>query len=189
MGHAQASNDGHKLFEQLKQIGEYSIKCKAGYGQLKGHLNSLYDELDAMVNNIPNEGRGAEYHNHHKKYKSSLEKIVNEQISKYDELGNLVAKVLGGSVTTESELDSMISKIDQDYKAVLQGSVDVYTSVNPSYDATKIVNEFYLHVADELENSKNVMSAFANCVGTLKLYFLPNNIDAILTKQTQNAEH
>ena len=175
MGNSQASDEGQQLIGQLKQIGEYSSRCRSGYGELKDNLKSLYGELDGLVESVPLDGEGVNYHGYHKEYKSSLNGLVETQLSKYDELGSLVAKILSGSVTDEAEIKSIISSISEDYQTVRNGSITVYTLLEPKHDASKLVNGFYLHLADGLKI--DILPVFNRCVDTLKKYFLPENID------------
>ena len=163
-----------QLFEQLKQVKAYSQKCRSGYGELESNLNSLYGELDCVVKNVPMEGEGLKYHEYHNGYKSSLKSIVEKQLSKYDELDSLVSKVLSGSVA-EGDVAETLKAIDNDYQAVLKGSINVYAMVDSKHDASKLVNGFYLHLADGLKI--DILPLFDRCVNTLKKYFLPENID------------
>lgn len=175
MGNSRASDDGQQLIGQLKQIDEYSSRCRAGYGELKANLNSLYGELDDLVKSVPMKGEGVNYHEYHKGYKSSLSGLVEKQLSKCDELGSLVAKVLSGSITEEAVIKSTLSTINDDFKVVLNGSITVYTLLEPKHDASKLVNGFYLNLADGLKI--DILPVFNRCVDTLKKYFLPENID------------
>lgn len=132
-GGASKDKQAEELMRQMKGLGDYAQRCGKGYEQLNGYLNSLYSDLDGLMN-IPMDAEEAKkIAGAHAGYKSGLKTAI-DGISKHSQLAETVKKALSGSIGSEEEAKNVMSIIDKTYHSIIGGVINIYQLIHPEIE-------------------------------------------------------
>jgi len=187
MAAQQPSREEQRAFaEQIAMLGAYVERCSEGYKPLEKYLESLYSELDGLLDVPLDEKEAGNIRKAHSDYKASL-KSARMEIAKYSDLDKLVKKVLSGSITSEEEAKISIESIQTTYNAVVGGAAALYQLIDPKIDASKLINAVYLKLAKY--KKLDIRHVFETGLEILKTYYIPKEIAEKLGHAAAKAGH
>ena len=168
-----------KFIEQMKYLQGYAGKCGQGQKPLEGYLESLYSDIDNLLN-VPIEvEERKKIEEAVSNYKSSL-KSARMEISKYTKLDKLVKKAISGSIGSEEEAKQVMSEMDKTYGSIVNAVLGMYQLLDPAIDASKLINGIYLKLAEH--KKVDIKSKFQEGVGLIKKYYFNRDIEKIISE-------